>query len=155
MPTHVARLTEADWRLFASIRLRALADSLGVEDRHYRRESRFTAAQWRRRLREHTQFTAEVNGRTVGLIGAQQQNAETMYLYSLWVDPAARGYGLAHRLINAAVDWSRGRRVQTVRLRVATDNVAARCVYESLGFDVAYAESSTENDELAMTLQVS
>ncbi|MHC9292680.1 GNAT family N-acetyltransferase [Mycobacterium sp. LTG2003] len=155
MTPHVTRLTEADWRLFAILRLRALADSLGVEDRHYRQESRFTAAQWRRRLRDHAQFTAAVNGRAVGLLGAQQQNADTMYLYSLWVDPAARGYGLAHRLISAAVDWSRGRSVQTVKLRVATDNTAARCVYESLGFDVADAEPATEADELAMTLRVS
>ncbi|MCV7284072.1 GNAT family N-acetyltransferase [Mycolicibacterium wolinskyi] len=155
MRYRVIRLTEADWRLFAVLRLRALADSLGVDDQHYRRESRFTAAQWRRRLRDHAQFTAAVDGRAVGLIGAQQQNADTMYLYSLWVDPAARGHGLAHRLIGAAVDWSRGRRVQTVKLRVATDNAAARCVYESLGFDVADAESSAGAKELAMTLRVS
>lgn len=155
LTTQVTRLSEADWRLFAVIRLRALADSLGVENQHYRHESRFTAAQWRRRLRDHAQFAAAVNGRAVGLIGAQQQNADTMYLYSLWVDPTARGYGLAHRLIDTAVDWARRRRVHTVKLRVATDNAAARFVYESAGFGVTDTEPSTRPEELAMTLDVS
>lgn len=34
----VMRLTPADWRLFSTIRLRALADSLGADDPHYRQE---------------------------------------------------------------------------------------------------------------------
>ncbi len=54
----VTRLTESDWRLFAAVRLRALTDSLGADDPQYRQESTFTAAQWRRRLRDHAQFAA-------------------------------------------------------------------------------------------------
>ena len=49
-------------------------------------------------------------------------NAETVYLYSLWLDPAARGQGLARPLVAAAVDWARDRRARTVTLRVAADN---------------------------------
>ncbi|MGV0742593.1 GNAT family N-acetyltransferase [Mycolicibacterium sp. XJ870] len=153
--TQVTRLTEADWRLFSHLRLRALADSLTIKDPHYRQEARFTAAQWRRRLRDHAQFAVMVNGRAVGLIGAQQQEAETIYLYSLWVDPTARGYGLARQLINAAVEWARGRHAHTVRLRVASANTVARWVYESLGFGVSDAQTSTTAEELAMTLKVS
>ena len=91
----IARLTESDWQLFAAVRLRALTDSLGADDPQYRQEVAFTAAQWRRRLRDHAQFAALIGDRPVGLIGAQQENAETVYLYSLWLDPAARGHGLA------------------------------------------------------------
>lgn len=151
----VTRLGETDWRAFAGMRLRALAESLGENAPSYRYEAAFTAAQWRRRLREHAQFAALDGGRAVGLIAAQQQNAETVYLYSLWLDPTARGRGLARRLVAAALDWARTARVRTVRLRVAIDNAAARGVYESLGFIVADDQTASENEELAMSLSVS
>ena len=85
-----------------------------------------------------------IGNRPVGLIGAQQENAETIYLYSLWLDPAARGQGLARPLVAAAVDWARDRRARTVTLRVAADNAVARGVYESLGFTLTAAESPSD-----------
>lgn len=156
MSARVARLTESDWQVFACVRLRALTDSLGENDPQYRQELTFTAAQWRRRLRDHAQFAALVEERPVGLIGAQQENAETVYLYSLWLDPAARGRGLARSLVVAAVDWARGRRARTVTLRVAVDNALARGVYESLGFTtVTPAQTWHTRGEVAMSLSVS
>jgi GNAT superfamily N-acetyltransferase len=116
MTARVARLNESDWRMFAGMRLRALTDSLGDDDPNYRQEVAFTAAQWRRRLRDHAQFAAIDDNRPVGLIGAQQENAETAYLYSLWLDHSARGRGLAHRLVTATLDWARGCGVSTVKL---------------------------------------
>ncbi|OBB71068.1 GNAT family N-acetyltransferase [Mycobacterium sp. 852014-52144_SCH5372336] len=151
----VARLGEFDWQTFAAIRLRALADSLGERDSSYRDEAAFTAAQWRRRLRDHAQFVALHGDRPVGMIGAQQENNETVYLYSLWLEPAARGRGLARQLVAAALDWARTSNVHTVRLRVAIDNAAARQVYESIGFTVADDQTTSERDELAMSLSVS
>jgi ribosomal protein S18 acetylase RimI-like enzyme len=140
--------------MFAVVRLRALTDSLGEDDPQYRREVSFTAAEWRRRLREHAQFAALVDERPVGLIGAQQESDERVYLYSLWLDPGARGHGHARPLVAAAVDWARERGARTVTLRVATDNTVARGVYESLGFTVAGAGTDAPADEVAMTLSV-
>lgn len=151
----VRRLTEADWRPFRTIRLRALADSLGTGDPQYRQESAFTATQWRRRLREHAQFAAFLRERPVGLIAAQPESRDTVYVYSLWLDPAARGFGLARPLIEAAVDWARNRCAHTVRLRVAAGNTVARGVYESMGFTVSGAETPGPQPELAMVLTVS
>jgi RimJ/RimL family protein N-acetyltransferase len=150
----VTRLTERDWRVFAVIRLRALTDSLGENDPQYQKEVGFTAAQWRRRLRDHAQFAALIDDRAVGLIAAQRENPDSVYLYSLWLDPAARGRGLARPLVAAAVDWARDQRVRTVTLRVASDNVAARGVYESLGFAAQALEGPSPADEVAMTLSV-
>jgi RimJ/RimL family protein N-acetyltransferase len=150
----VTRLTESDWRLFAGVRLRALTDSLGENDRQFQQEVSFTAAQWRRRLRDHAQFAALVDDRPIGLIGAQLETAESVYLYSLWLDPAARGYGLARELVATAVNWACDRRARTVTLRVAADNAVARGVYESLGFTLATAETSSPQGEVAMSLSV-
>jgi ribosomal protein S18 acetylase RimI-like enzyme len=152
----ITRLTESDWRAFAVIRLRALADSLGERDPQYQKEIAFTAAQWRRRLRDHAQFAVLTGDRVVGLIAAQQESPDSIYLYSLWLDPIGRGQGLARSLVAAAVDWARDQRVRTVRLRVATDNSAARAVYESLGFaEAAVAGTVEPRDEVAMSLSVS
>jgi ribosomal protein S18 acetylase RimI-like enzyme len=153
--SRVSRLTEADWRVFAAVRLRALADSLGENDPQYRQEAAFTAAKWRRRLRDHAQFAVLIGERPVGLIGAQLENADTVYLYSLWLDPPARGRGLARPLVAAAVEWARQRRARTVTLRVAADNAVARGVYESLGFSLNAAENPSDRGEVAMTLSVS
>ncbi|MDX1882880.1 GNAT family N-acetyltransferase [Mycolicibacterium sp. 120270] len=139
--------------MFATVRLRALTDTLGVDDPQYRQESTFTAAQWRRRLREHAQFAAMLDGRPVGLIGAQQESAENVYLYSLWLDPAARGHGLARTLVEAALEWARGRHARVVTLRVAVDNTVARGVYESLGF-TPVGEGVNARDEVSMSLSV-
>jgi RimJ/RimL family protein N-acetyltransferase len=150
----IARLTESDWQVFAGVRLRALDDSLGAEDPQYRQEAAFTAAQWRRRLRDQAQFAALLDDRPVGLIGAQQENAETVYVYSLWLDPLARGHGLARPLVAAAVDWARQQRAHTVKLRVALDNIVARGVYESLGFTATGGDTTGPPDEVAMSLTV-
>ncbi|HYZ69651.1 MAG TPA: GNAT family N-acetyltransferase [Mycobacterium sp.] len=151
----VTRLTESDWRLFAGVRLRALTDSLGENDPQYQQEVTFTAAQWRRRLREHAQFAALIGDRAIGLIGAQLENSETVYIYSLWLDPTARGQGLARSLVATAVAWAHERRARTVTLRVAADNAVARGVYESLGFIVEASEKPSARGEVAMTLSVS
>ena len=153
MRTRVEHLTESDWRLFAVMRLRALTDSLGEDNPQYRAEVAFTAAQWRRRLREHAQFVAWLGSRPVGLIGAQQESAERVYLYSLWLAPEARGRGLAKALVRTALEWARSRNARTVTLRVATDNTVARAIYQSLGFTAT--ESDALRDEVAMALRVS
>jgi RimJ/RimL family protein N-acetyltransferase len=151
--TRVARLTEADWQVFAVIRLQALTDSLGPTDPQYRREASFTAAQWRRRLREHVAFTVLVDERPMGLISAQHQSVDSVYLYSLWLAPEARGLGLAGDLLDAAVQWARSKHVHTVTLRVAPDNDVARGIYEKAGFRVAAATVGPRR-ELAMSLTV-
>ena len=154
--SRVTQLNESDWRAFATLRLRALADTLGPDDPLYRQETSFTAAQWRRRLRAHTQFAAVVDDRLVGLVGAQRESTETVYLYSLWVEPAARGHDLAGALLTAAVAWARSQQVRTVTLRVCAGNAAARSVYARLGFGVAQTSRKAAGpaDELTMSLNV-
>jgi RimJ/RimL family protein N-acetyltransferase len=155
--SRVTRLTESDWRAFAELRLQALYDSLGPHDPQVLEESSFTAAQWRRRLRAHAQFAAGVDDRPGGVFGAQREHADSVYLYSLWLEPSARGQGLGQLLVSAAVDWARAQRVRTVTLRVDVANAAARGVYEALGFSLASHvgdEKKSPAAELTMSLSV-
>jgi ribosomal protein S18 acetylase RimI-like enzyme len=155
--TGVIRLTEADWRMFAALRLRALADSAGTDDAEYRTEMSFTGTQWRRRLRAHAQFALADEDRLVGLIAAHRASPSSVYLYSLWTDPVARGRGVAHTLLTAAIEWGRDLGARTVTLRVHRNNTAALAVYRAFGF-VATADPAdgSQNpgraDELTMSL---
>ena len=156
----VIRLTEADWRTFAALRLRALAESTGTDDAEYRAEMSFTGTQWRRRLRAHAQFALARDDRLVGLIAAHRASPGSVYLYSLWTDPAERGRGVARTLLTAAIDWGRELGTHTVTLRVHRDNAAALGVYQALGFVVtadaaAGSQSPSPADELTMALTLS
>lgn len=55
-------------------------------------------------------------------------------LYSIAVDPAARGRGLAETLLTAAEVEAAGRGCVDMRLEVRPDNVAAIALYERLGY---------------------
>lgn len=152
MPTaRITRLTESDWEQFAHLRLRALADALGTSDEQYLAESTMTPAHWRERLRNHAQFVVFVTNRPAGLIAAHQEDAGTVYLYSLWLDPRVRGRGLGRQLVATALDWARRCGARVVTLRMARDNHVARAVYESLGFAELPDDSPTE---VAMTLRI-
>lgn len=148
----VTRLTESDWEQFAHLRLRALTDTFGTSDGQYLTEARFTQADWRRRLRDHAQFVAFLGRRPVGLVATYQESAETAYLYSLWLDPEARGRGLAGRLVGAALDWAQRHQVRTVTLRMEPDNVAARALYEGLGFVEVPSGRTTGEVTMSLTL---
>jgi ribosomal protein S18 acetylase RimI-like enzyme len=150
----VRRLAEADWRVFAELRLQALTDTLGTFDVAHREESAFTAAQWRRRLRTHAQFAAYSGDEAVGLIAAQREHADSVYLYSLWLAPTARGRGFGEALLHTAVEWARGQRARTVTLRVQKGNKTALRVYERAGFQVVAGATDCAPDELTMALSV-
>jgi ribosomal protein S18 acetylase RimI-like enzyme len=154
VPTaRITRLTESDWEQFAELRLRALTDAIGTSDQQYLIEARFTPADWRRRLRDHAQFMVLLAGKPVGMVAAYQESAETAYVYSLWLDPGARGRGLARRLVAAALDWARRRGVRTATLRMASDNTAARTVYESLGFAEVPTDGTAGEVEMRLTIR--
>jgi ribosomal protein S18 acetylase RimI-like enzyme len=56
------------------------------------------------------------------------------YLAELYVTPAQRGHGLGRALMNAALQEARNRRADTMEIAVDEPDVAARRLYESLGF---------------------
>jgi ribosomal protein S18 acetylase RimI-like enzyme len=56
------------------------------------------------------------------------------YLAELYVVPERRGRGLGRALMNAAMDLARERGADYMDLGTSEDDVAARNLYESLGF---------------------
>ena len=56
------------------------------------------------------------------------------YLAELYVVPERRGRGLGRALMEAAIELARGRGADNMDLNTSKDDVAARALYESLGF---------------------
>ena len=56
------------------------------------------------------------------------------YLAELYVAPARRRRGLGRALMEAAIEEARGRGADTIEIGVDEPDVAARRLYESLGF---------------------
>jgi ribosomal protein S18 acetylase RimI-like enzyme len=56
------------------------------------------------------------------------------YLAELYVAPARRGHGLGRALMEAAIDLARRRGCDFMDLGTSEDDVAARHLYERLGF---------------------
>ena len=57
------------------------------------------------------------------------------YLAELYVVPALRGRGLGRALMEATIDFARGRGADYMDLGTAETDVTARALYESLGFN--------------------
>jgi ribosomal protein S18 acetylase RimI-like enzyme len=59
---------------------------------------------------------------------------EVAYLAELYVVPDQRGHGLGRALMDAALDLARRRGADYMELNTAESDLAARALYESLGF---------------------
>lgn len=57
------------------------------------------------------------------------------YLAELYVAPGQRGHGLGRALMDAAIEHARARGADYMDLTTTDADVAARGLYESLGFD--------------------
>lgn len=56
------------------------------------------------------------------------------YLEELYVTPALRGQGLGRALLEAALEHARERGARHIDLNTSDDDVAARALYERMGF---------------------
>ena len=62
-------------------------------------------------------------------------DAPECYLAELYVVPSRRGQGLGRAIMEAAIDTARAEGATYMDLGTGEDDVAARALYESLGFD--------------------
>jgi GNAT superfamily N-acetyltransferase len=124
-----------DWAAWRDIRLRALRDSPAAFASTYDRERSFTEADWRGRLEDPDSVSVLAYDDEVPLaMGAAFPDLPgLLHVVAMWVEPAARGRGGAHAVLDAIEDWARprGRRLH---LHVNTTNLPARTVFERHGF---------------------
>jgi ribosomal protein S18 acetylase RimI-like enzyme len=92
---------------------------------------------------QQVMFVATVDDRIVGMLRCTDQRGHRLLrparyamVGTVYVEPSARRQGVLRALLDAAVEWSRGRGLKEMRLQNAIDNPLARATWDALGFEV-------------------
>ena len=139
----VRSLGEEDWREFKAIRLAALRDSPDAFVASADDEEGFEEDFWRLRLRRSTRLVAVrqaaegSGGQPVGVVSlgeGKDEEGRVAEIFGLWVAPAARGTGVATKLVEASADRARRDGRTHVSYWVGTDNGRAVAFASGIGF---------------------
>ncbi len=126
------------WNRVRAVRLRALADSPKAFGTLLSEDEARPLPEWRARLENPNgaTFLAHTEEDDIGIVTiiVHPEDHECGLLCSMWVAPAVRRSGLGAALIDAAVDWARGKRLARVVLGVGDYNRPAIALYEKMGF---------------------
>ena len=83
---------------------------------------------------------AEDGGRLVGMTGVYTESAPKVahigHVWGVYVRESHRGRGVGERLMHAAINWARGKRLLMLKLGVEAGNDTARRCYERCGFEI-------------------
>ncbi|HTU28247.1 MAG TPA: GNAT family N-acetyltransferase [Solirubrobacteraceae bacterium] len=142
MPGEVRRLRRDEAELLRALRLRALTESPRAFGAALEDEAELPPSEWHARARagaageQQVVFVALDDEQPVGMAGGRwfERAESTIALWGMWVDPTARGTGVATTLVAAVRDWASAAGAQRLRLGVVADGAAAIRFYERLGF---------------------
>ncbi len=130
-----------EWRRWRATRLRMLRDDADFFSTRYEDMVREPDQTWRDWVAEAAAgeqkalFIAEEDDSWLGVVGAfARVHPLEVQLISMWVDPTARGRGVARDLIRAVARWTTGRGSSRVVLFVQEANEPAQKLYERAGF---------------------
>lgn len=134
----VRRLRPDEWRELRALRLLALADAPDAFGATLAEAEADPDAAWQLRAGsdDRVVIVAESGGRLVGMASGGRAPVEgnAAGLYSMWVEPAARGSGVAAAIVAAVIAWAREAGYPVVGLGVTTTNARAIALYRRLGF---------------------
>jgi ribosomal protein S18 acetylase RimI-like enzyme/SAM-dependent methyltransferase len=140
----IVRAEPDDWERVRDLRLRALLDAPEAfgsthDDEAARTESdwRAFATGWEGAARQAAYAAVDEDGRWVGLAVGVVREADTSLanLYSMWVDPAARGLGAGRLLVDTVAVWAAGTGAERLELCVTEANDPAVALYRTAGFE--------------------
>jgi RimJ/RimL family protein N-acetyltransferase len=134
---HIRALAPADAAAFRAVRLAGLKDSPEAFGCTFEAEVAKPLAWFFNRLAASQIFGAFRRGEIVGIAGfavrSGEKEAHKGLLWGMYVQPAARGAGIARRLVEAVLDHARSR-VELIQLSVVVGNEPARRLYAGFGF---------------------
>jgi GNAT superfamily N-acetyltransferase len=173
--SEVRRVMPEEWVTLRSIRLTALKESPRSFSSTHEREAGWDEQKWRDGARSVAWFLAWRDGRPVGIAGGRVPRSEpsgeheskpagpargdraaegpegkaAREVISMWVDPSARGTGIADALIGTVAGWARAEGARTLKLWVTDASPRARAFYQRAGFRPTGASRKVPGDHEA------
>ena len=143
----IVTLDPERWAEFRELRLQALRGDPTAFGSSYEESVEEPEAFWRGRLEdaqrkvENVTLFAEVDGRLVGMMGMFRRfrikTKHVATVFGVYVDPAARGRGIARQLMQALLDEiARLPEIVKLELTVNTENPVALRLYRHFGFEI-------------------
>jgi ribosomal protein S18 acetylase RimI-like enzyme len=130
----ILRLEPDEWEVFRNLRLRALREAPYAFESRYDDWVDAPESRWRDRLAAVPfNVVARRDSEPLGMASGVLEGDDAAALISMWVDPAARGSGVAAALVAAVVEWAAAAG-RTTYLMVRSDNARAIAAYARAGF---------------------
>jgi GNAT superfamily N-acetyltransferase len=154
--TVVRRIGPDDWEVSRQVRLTALAEAPYAFMSTLAREQGFEEHLWRQRLGSPTAatFLAWVDGAPAGTATGKIDDPDDGFtvpgswqLVGMWVEPDARGTGVADQLIHAVSEHAREQNASCLTLWVTEINARAIAFYQRIGFVPTGARQLVREDE--------
>ncbi len=130
-----------EWRLWRSLRLRAVEDSPDAFRSSLSQESAEADEWWIELIRQAAEhphavlLVAETDADPVGMLfGRLDDGGELLDIGAMWVDPDMRRRGIGRALLEASLSWARDAHATRAELWVSSSNEAARQLLLSAGF---------------------
>lgn len=133
-------LAEDEWTTYREMRLAALRQSPEAFAASVADEESYDESLWRERMRRSARLLATRDGEPVGIVSVGQARDDdgdqdgVAELFGMWVDPAARGTGVAWQLVDSAAAHAREQGRSHLKLWVSVENGRAVAFYSSYGF---------------------
>ena len=133
-----------EWRLWRSLRLRAVEESPDAFRGTLAEESAEADERWRELIAKTARhpdallLVAEVDSDPVGMLfGRLDDDKDVLDLGAMWVDPEVRRQGIGRGLVRSAIEWARTAGANRAELWLTHGNEAAERLYEAAGFATA------------------
>jgi GNAT superfamily N-acetyltransferase len=132
----VERLDPSSWERLRAVRLRALDDEPDAFGSSMAAERDNDEGAWRRLIGLGPWWLAVDGDDDVGLVAGGKRDGDptTRWVYSMWVDDAWRGQGVATGLLGAVARWALEEGVTRLGLDVTDRVPRARRFYVEHGF---------------------
>ncbi len=141
MSVRIRSISGDEWRLWRSLRLRAVEESPNAFRSTLGEESAEADEWWRDligKTAEHPRgllLVAEADSDPVGMLfGRIDEDKEVLDVGAMWVDPEVRRMGIGRGLMDAAIEWAKSAGAVRAELWVTLGNEAAEKLYAKAGF---------------------
>lgn len=141
MSVRIRAISGDEWRLWRSLRLRAVEESPDAFRSTLTQESAEADDWWKEligKAADHPHgllLVAEADSDPVGMLfGRLDDSGELLDVGAMWVEPELRSGGIGRSLLEAATDWGRKAGARRAELWVAAGNTVAEELYRRAGF---------------------